>query len=106
MLVSCNLRTCISMLMKKTSLAGNPRTSTLVKRRNTSLIKIIKSSRQAVLPVPTAPAGESHLPGYRQRAQLPVHLFLTRVTTTTLTEAAFGSEMGAPESLKKSGKVF
>ena len=106
MLVSCNLRTCINMLMKKTSLAGHPCMRTFVQRRNASLAQINESSRQVVLLVPSAPAGESHLPGYRQRVQPLVNLLLARATTTTSTEAAFGPGMGAPEFLKKSGEVF
>ena len=105
MLVFCNLRTCINMLMKKTSLAGNPCTGALVQRQNDSLTQINKLSRQAILPVPSAPTGESHLPGYRKRTQPPANLFLPKVTATTPTEAAFESGMGAPKS-KQSGEVF
>ena len=47
--------------------------------------------------MPSAPAGESHLPGYRQRVQPLVNLLLATVTTTILSEAAFGPGMGAPE---------
>ena len=105
MLVSCNIRTRISMSMKKTRLAGNPCTYTFVQRRNAPLMQVNESSQQAILPVPFAPAGESYLSGYRQRVQPPVHLLLARATTTTPTEAVFGPEMGAPEFLK-SGEVF
>ena len=106
MLVSCNIRTCISMSMKKTSLAGNLCMYTFVQRRNASLMQINESSRQAVLPVPSAPAGESHMSGYRQRVQPLVNLLLARATMTIPTEAAFRLGMGAPEFLKKSGEVL
>ena len=105
MSMSCNIRTCISMSMKKTSLAGNPCMYTSMQRRNASLMQINESSRQAVLPVPSAPAGESHLPGYRQRVQPLVNLLLARATTTIPTEAAFGSGMRAPE-FKRNWRVF
>ena len=94
---SCNIRTCINMSMKKTSLAGNPCMYTSMPRRNASLMEINESSRQFVLPVPSVLAGESHLPGYRQRVQPLVNLLLARATTTIPTEAAFGLGMGAPD---------
>ena len=106
MIVSCYLCTHISILMKKSSPAGNSCTCMFMRRRNASLVSINESFWQATLSAPLAPARESHLPGYRQRAQPPVHLFLTRVTTTILTKVAFESEMRAPESLKTSGEVF
>ena len=106
MLVSCNIRTCISMSMKKTSLARNPCMYTSLQRRNASLMQINESSRQAVLPVPSVPAKELHLPGYGQRVQPLVNLLLARATTTIPTEAAFGLGMGAPDFLKESGEVF
>lgn len=93
------------MSMKKTSLAENPCIYTSMQRRNSSLMQINESSRQAILPVPSVPAGESHLSGYRQRVQPLVNLLLARATTTILTEAAFGLGMGAPE-FKESGEVF
>ena len=94
---SCNIRTCISMSFKKTSLAGNPCMYTSMQRRNASLMQINEFSRQAILPVPSVPAGESHLPGYRQRVQPLVNLLLARATTTIPTEATFGLGMGVPE---------
>ena len=46
------------------------------------------------------------MPGYRQRAQPPVHLFLTRVTTTILTEAASETENGSSRVLKDEWRGF
>ena len=94
---SCNIRACISMSMKKTSLAGNSCMYTSMQRRNASLMQINEFSRQAILPVPSVPAGESHLPGYRQRVQPLVNLLLAKATTTILSEATFRPGMGAPE---------
>ena len=95
--VSRNIRTCISMSMKKTSLAGNPCMYPSMQRGNSPLMQINEFPRQAILPVPSVPAGESHLPGYRQRVQPLVNLLLAKATTTIPTEAAFGSGMGAPK---------
>ena len=65
MLMFHNICICISILVKKTSLAGNRCTYMFMQRQNASLTPINKFSRQVVLPVPSVPAGESHLPGYR-----------------------------------------
>ena len=89
--VSRNIRTCISMSMKKISLAGNPCICMSMKRRNASLMQINEFSRQTIMPAPSVPAGESHLPGYRHRVQPPANLFLPKATATTSTEAAFES---------------
>ena len=70
---------------------------TSMQRRNASLMQINEFSRQAILPVPSVPTRESHLPGYRQRVQLLINLLLVKATATILTEAAFGSGMGAPK---------
>ena len=60
-------------------------------------MQVNESSRQAILPVPSVPAGESHLPGYIRRVQPLVNLLLVKATATILTEAVFGSGMGAPK---------
>ena len=64
--VSCNICTCISMSMKKISLAGNPCMYTSMQRRNASLMQINEFSQQAILLAPSMPVGESHLRGYRK----------------------------------------
>ena len=98
MLMFYNIRTCIGMLMKKMSLAGNPFMCMSMQRQNASLMQINEFFRQAILPTPFLSAGESHLPGNRQRGQPPANFFLPEATTTILLEATFESGMGVPKS--------